>query len=384
MRRQEERDVYFSVVPSHALTKVQSIVWRRWHRNASVCTDVCTSACIYPGVSFLCLLSLCCWRCAEGWLPARQLRHSDFLLFYGPAPLPEQMQGIWGRLPQTDNPCIVNSEGPFCSSYLLKSTVLCAGEKLPCQIDGCVALASRSLWWWKKGGKNGYVHWSGLWKERIYVKVVAVQSIMALMDREVSNMQLAFATDFPAIPADLCYLLIPWESAVIWCGPPPPKWIHWVHFCGLSWREAKTRNNLQSFPAGISHMVLYLPACVLVLTALKMMTCGSLHRGRRVTFLPVYDLLSRRIRSLLEAPKAAGGEATLGRNLTVYMARCGLNRLMSVGQALICCLLLWPWCFSSNVAPRICSILYSRAVFNLSNFISFWVWNSDINTVASK
>lgn len=29
MQRQEERDVYFSVVPSHALTKVQSIVWRR-------------------------------------------------------------------------------------------------------------------------------------------------------------------------------------------------------------------------------------------------------------------------------------------------------------------------------------------------------------------
>lgn len=52
-----------------------------------------------------------------------------------------------------------------------------------------------------------------------------------------------------------------------------------------------------------------------------------------MTFLPVYDLLSRRIKSLLEAPKAAGGEATLGRNLTVYMARCGLNRLMSVGQA---------------------------------------------------
>lgn len=235
----------------------------------------------------------------------------------------------------------------------------------------------------KKGGKKWICALVRALK-RIYVKVAAVQSIMALMDREVSNMQLAFATDFPAIPADLCYLLIPWESAVIWCGPPPPKWIHWVHFCGLSWREAKTRNNLQSFPAGISHMVLYLPACVLVLTALKMMTCGSLHRGRRVTFLPVYDLLSQRIRSLLEAPKAAGGEATLGRNLTVYMARCGLNRLMSVGQALICCLLLWPWCFSSNVAPRICSILYSRAVFNLSNFISFWVWNSDINTVASK
>lgn len=154
----------------------------------------------------------------------------------------------------------------------------------------------------------------------------------------------------------------------------------------LLWAELKGGQNKEQ-PSVFSSWYLShgaVPACVLVLTALKMMTCGSLHRGRRVTFLPVYDLLSRRIKSLLEAPKAAGGEATLGRNLTVYMARCGLNRLMSVGQALICCLLLWPWCFSSNVAPRICSILYSRAVFNLSNFISFWVWNSDINTVASK
>lgn len=58
-----------------------------------------------------------------------------------------------------------------------------------------------------------------------------------------------------------------------------------------------------------------------------------------MTFLPVCDLLYLRIRSLLEAPKAAGGEAILGRNLSVYMARCGLST-MSAGQALIYSLLL--------------------------------------------
>lgn len=70
-------------------------------------------ACIYPGISFLCLLSLCCWRHAKGWLPARQLRHSDFLLFCGLPLLPEQCKGFEVDYPQTDNLCIVNSEGPF-------------------------------------------------------------------------------------------------------------------------------------------------------------------------------------------------------------------------------------------------------------------------------
>lgn len=58
--------------------------------------------------------------------------------------------------------------------------------------------------------------------KRIYMlKVVAVQSIMTLKDRKVSTMQLTFTTDFPRIPAELCYLLIPRESAVIWCHLSP-------------------------------------------------------------------------------------------------------------------------------------------------------------------
>lgn len=109
----------------------------------------------------------------------------------------------------------------------------------------------------------------------------------------------------------------------------------------LLWAELKGNQNKEQpsefFSWYLSHDAV--PACIVVLTVLKMMTCGSLHKGRRVTFLPVRDLQYLRIRSLLEAPKAAGGDAILGRNLTVYMARCSLSR-MSVGQALICCLLL--------------------------------------------